>query len=60
MLAISSPVVASWFWAGCVIFLDPMELRYREDDWKGGTLGPKVNNDACKTIGSRVAKYLGT
>lgn len=38
VLAISSPVVASWLWAGCVIFLDPVKLKHREDDRNGETL----------------------
>ena len=32
VLAISSPVVASWLETDCAIFLDLLELKYREDD----------------------------
>lgn len=33
VLAISSPVVASWLGAGCVaMFLDVVDLKHREDD----------------------------
>ena len=36
VLAISSPVSASWLWAGFVIFLDPVEPTHHEDDRKEG------------------------
>ena len=35
--AISSPVIASWVWAGCAIFLDPMRLKKRKGGDKKAT-----------------------